>query len=417
MAEWLRRGLQNLEPRFNSGRRLQQLKTSLALRIVCFVKTSTREVSRMQSLRPKKPFRLSSPLFQIFIASVLSFSSILLLWNSETRAIETSRALGDAPGQVVSLTNPVIEPVNEGRLIHTVGEVTTTLPLQDPDLDLMFEGTLVVERKVEMYQWIEVPNGPSFKYTLAWSSKWHDPDSFRVAKGHVNPPMQIATEKFVADDAKLGDFALTPETLAQLTPQEAFMPQDAPRGWIREASKLYLGFNPQQPALGDLRASYKLMRAPTLVTVIARQAPSTVTPYVVRNGTEILAIEQGRHTTRDLFWQADPFISMSLWIWRVTASLVLAISFYCIALQCRNLFHPKASVTKANNISLLRLSSIASMAFCISLISIAWLFRLPLASASALLVCGAVFFVALRYKDQLLSSSLLPNAVAQAMRA
>lgn len=371
----------------------------------------------MQSPRPKQPLRLSSPLLQIFIASVLSFSSVLLLWNSETNAIEVSRSLGDAPSQVVSLPRPVIEPVNEGRLIHTIGEVTTTLPLQDPDLDLMFDNTLIVERKVEMYQWIEVPNGPSFKYVHAWSSKWHDPAGFRVAKGHINPDMQIATEKFTPEVARLGDFKLTPETLSRLTPLEPFMPQDTPRGWIREAAHLYLGLNPQKPALGDLRASYKIMRAPTLVTIVARQAPTTVTPYAVRNGSEILEIEQGHHTTRDLFRQADPFISISLWIWRVTASIVLAVSIYSIAIQSRRLFQPRTIVTTAQCHSFMRLSVSASMAMCISLIAIAWFFRLPFASASALFICGSALFVAVRHRDQLLNPNLPASSNLQSAEA
>ena len=323
----------------------------------------------MPPISPSEPARFARPFLQVFFATVLGLTSTLFLWWSESDAIGTSRSLGDAAEQTVTIDAPRIEPVNEGKLVHATGEARAELPVQDPDLDLVFLHALALQRIVEMYQWMEVPNGPSYKYTTGWSSSWQDSTRFRVSAGHTNLPMQIASEKFVATDATLGDFALSEEALDTLSPARAVMPTETPRGWLRQADHLYLGLNPFKPSLGDLRISYRLTPAPAQVTVIARQTPATFSTYEMRNGAEILALREGIHSSDEMLAEANPFASPILWAWRLITLLVLTVSLYVMAKQSAQLFGGARFIREQSDLHLMRLSGAVALGICIAVIS------------------------------------------------
>lgn len=351
----------------------------------------------MPPVSPARRSSLARPFLQVFIAASLALTATMFLWWSENDAIGISRSLGDAADQVVSIEAPRIEPVNEGKLVLTSGEASADLPVQDPDLDLMFPKTLAVRRVVEMYQWIEVPNGPSYRYGTDWSSTWQDSSRFRVSKGHNNPPMQISSEQFVASDARLGDFVLGDEALQSLTPEKPFMPTETPRGWLRQADHFYLGLNPFKPSLGDVRVSYTLVPAPAQVTIIARQTPATFSSYEMRNGAEILSLRQGVLTADEMLAEANPFTSPSLWSWRLIALLVLSVSFYAMAKQAALIPASTGFTAGLSDLRLLQLAGAGALGICVALISVAWLFRLPFESAAGLVICGGAAAAAMRY--------------------
>ena len=364
--------------------------------------------------RPAAPAHgLTSPFAQIITACAALTALAAVLWHAENQAVAISRLFGDAAIQTVSLERPIAEPINDGRLIHATGEARATLPVQDTDLDVVFDGMLVVERRVEMFQWHEVPNGASYKYVTRWSGEWQDPKNFRVPSKHANPEPGVTAERFTAIDATLGSFNLPEETLATLEPREAWLPTETPRGWIRDGNSFYLGLNPAKPSVGDLRVSYSVMRTPATVTILARQQPDDLTGYEMRNGTNILMIRAGSYSPAGMLDAANPFLALSLWIWRAIATAIFTASIFIIATQLRSLFLSRREAERLSQASLLRLSLAGGLALTISLASLAWLFRLPLESAAALFVCGVAFAVAMHHRKRLIAEPLIP-APAQA---
>jgi len=360
--------------------------------------------------RPAAPaLQLTSPSAQILIACAALCALAVVLWHAETQAVGLSRLFGDAGIQTVSLDDPTPVPINDGRLVHAEGQARATLPVQDTDLDVIFNNTLVVERHVEMYQWHEVPNGPSYKYVTRWSSQWQDPARFRVPAPHTNPALNLATQRFAASDAKLGAFRLPEESLATLEPRETYVPTETPRGWIRDANSFYLGLNPVKPKVGDLRVSWRILRAPAQVTILARQTPDDIAPYEMRNGTNILMIRAGSYSPAGMLDAANPFLALSLWFWRALATAIFATAIFMITTQLRMLFLTRHEAARLTQASLLRLSVAGGLALSISIVSVAWLFRLPFESAAALLVCGTAFVVALNHRQRLLAEPLIPG--------
>jgi len=101
---------------------------------------------------------LSSPGKNKFFGIVGVFlflpSFLLLFWN-EGRAVKTFQGLKEGAAAVVSVPPEAVSPVNEGKLIHTSGPLTTGGPVLDEVFQIQAPDTLRLERLVEMYQWKE----------------------------------------------------------------------------------------------------------------------------------------------------------------------------------------------------------------------------------------------------------------------
>lgn len=358
----------------------------------------------MPSTAPRAPCGYASAFFQIFISALVAMTALLLLWWNETDAVDVNRSLGDAPAEVISLARPVIEPINEGRLVHVSGPVTTRLAPQDTDLDIVFDGALAVRRIVEVYQWTETRNGPSFRYVQAWAPDSAGSARFRVPRGHVNAAPQITSQMLTAGDASLGDFSLSPETLAALETPAPVAPPSTPTGWIREGNTLFLGLNPARPRLGDIRVSYRTLSTTSPVSIIARQAPAALTPYALRNGTEILMIRAGMQTADEMLMGVQTLRLPTWWVVRLTAFFVVTLGLFCALLQAGSLPGHRSLLAATSPRAALQVSSAASAGLCATCMALAWILRLPFESAGTLLVCSTMLIVTIRFRHLLVAT-------------
>lgn len=104
--------------------------------------------------------RIKSALTGIIIGPLIIILSIWLLWSNEIRSVNVSNGLEEGAKAVVSLTSPEATPESEGKLIHTSGILDTTEPLRD-DIFGIEQKALLLDRKVEMYQWTEKKSSSS----------------------------------------------------------------------------------------------------------------------------------------------------------------------------------------------------------------------------------------------------------------
>lgn len=361
---------------------------------------------------PRASLAHASTFFRIFASSLVAMGALALLWWNETDAVATNRSLGDAPSEVVSLERPVAEPVNEGRLVHATGQVTARIAPQDTDLDLIFDGALVVKRTVEAFQWTETRNGTSFKYVQAWSPETIDSSRFRVPRGHVNPAREMTSQTWVATDTHLGDFTLSPETLAALDATTTVAPPATPRGWIREGDALFLGLNPKRPRLGDIRVSYRALPLATPVSIIARQGPTqgptSLVPYALRNGTDILMIEAGRHEATEMLAGVQTLLLPSWWLVRVAAFIALALGLFCALQEVTGFAAKRKPGTTVAAGHAWQLAGLAAASICVMCMAVAWMFRLPFESAIALMACSVALATAIRFRSHMLQVMELP---------
>ena len=243
----------------------------------------------------------------VFGIILMIIASILLLWN-EGRDVDAKRGLNAGGRAVVSLTSTAPVPANEGKLVHMTGQATTTAPVVDAELNVTFPNTLTLVRRVEMFQWVQQTSSTTkekvggtqettttYTYTKNWSETANDSSTFGQPAGHTNPEMPFTSSRLQASDAKLGGFSLPVALLDQVSTEAAAAPATAPEGWQKVGNSLYKGTGtPEAPAVGDIRVTYMPLASGTVLSVIGKQAGSTLEPWLSNNSNrEILVAQQG----------------------------------------------------------------------------------------------------------------------------
>src|SRR5262245_53245430 len=99
--------------------------------------------------------RIMSSFVGLLLGPVLVIGAIWLLSWNEGRAVQAINGLAEAQSMLVESPATTVNPANNGKLVHVVGQATATTAVDDSDLGLSFENQVAVDRSVEMYQWKE----------------------------------------------------------------------------------------------------------------------------------------------------------------------------------------------------------------------------------------------------------------------
>lgn len=276
----------------------------------------------------------------IIVGIILFILSFPLLWWNEGRTIERHRALEEGAGLVISVGSTEVDPANEGKLIHTSGTLSTQETLRDPEFGISAQA-LRLRRNVEMYQWEERKESHSEKnlggsetttttyhYDKKWSDSLISSSGFRKPEGHQNPSsMPYASQTQNAANARLGAFRMSPEQVGAL---DNFQPINLSGQGFNQINRphqvtgntLYLGPDPNNPRIGDLRINFSQMPA-TPVSIVAQQHGGGFTAYLPKAGSDILLIEQGNQSAQAMFKAAQESNALIAWLIRVGGFLMM----------------------------------------------------------------------------------------------
>ena len=177
-----------------------------------------------------------------------------------------------APVVAISVPTDAVDPLNEGRLVSVQGNLESTRPPLDENLDIVAHDAVVLIREVEMYQWQESCIGDSCAQSPVWSSTLIDTEGFHEKKDHANPAgFPFASARFEAQGIHLGAFEPDLDLiLAQVPPvARPLRVSELPANLAASASEIdghiHVGNDPLQPAIGDLRISYQVVPATTTI--------------------------------------------------------------------------------------------------------------------------------------------------------
>ena len=158
----------------------------------------------------------------------------ILFWN-EGNAVKTARAIDEGEGACVSLeSNAKVDPEMEGKFVHMSGKADTKDVLVD-DVFGVSNTAIRLERKVEMFQWIEdsktqekkklggsVEKTTTYTYRQAWVDHAIDSSGFKE-QGHNNPgAMEFESEKREAANVTFGAFRLSVKQISKIGSEKAF---------------------------------------------------------------------------------------------------------------------------------------------------------------------------------------------------
>jgi hypothetical protein len=271
----------------------------------------------------------------------VAISFILLYWD-EGRAVDAIAALDQAARQVVEIDAAAIDANAEGKPVHLTGLMETSAPARDPIFGVGGDGLLRLSRKVEMFQWEEEKSTRSHKsvggsettettytYRKEWSDHPFDSSRFHETSGHRNPPMPVESTMTNAGGVRLGAYRIAPDLLAEVTAFTPFEPETAPPGYQKIGEFLYRGREIDDPAVGDLRVSFRAVPAQTM-TVVAELAAGGLTPFHGANGYRIALASSGTLTAGEMFQEKKHEENILTWVLRGVGFILMLVGFMLV---------------------------------------------------------------------------------------
>jgi hypothetical protein len=269
--------------------------------------------------------------FALLIGSV-----VLLFWN-EGRAVATAKSLREGAATVIDVPSDNINPANDSKLIHVTGDTAVAEALEDPIFNIS-ESAIRLRRNIQVYQWKEKKESKSrdkvgggkettttYSYEKVWAPELIKSSSFKSPEDHQNPTkLEVPKKEFVAKNATLGQFKLTPQIIGKIPGDETLDATEEQLAKVSDnlQSKLkidgdhfYLGDDSASPEIGDEKISFTILR-PGTISVIAAQTKQSFTPHVTKNEREIELVEAGNISAPQMFAHAQAANRTLTWILR-----------------------------------------------------------------------------------------------------
>lgn len=341
--------------------------------------------------------------------------SALLFWN-EGRAVQTYRSLNEGASLVAKADAARVDPALQDKLVHIQGDLTAEAPVADPALGIRAKVARLV-RHVEMMQWREErrtetkknlggseERTTTYTYTRVWEDKRIDSSRFQHSAGHQNPQMRFTGFEATAKDATLGAFRMgslalsrLPASQAKPIPDEAASQfegrQDLGPTHIVDGA-LYLGPNPSEPRVGDMRITYKVAPlGPT--SFIGRQSGTDLQEYQTKAGDTLLLARSGLAAPEAMFAQAQSENRVLTWILRLIGTVLMFVGFALIFRPLAVLGDVVPIIGSILGAGTALAALVLTMVVAPLVIAFAWFFFRPLVSV-AVLAAGAAIVYGLR---------------------
>lgn len=340
----------------------------------------------------------------------------LLFWN-EGRAVKTARSLDEGAKIVVAVNAAAVDPANDGKLIHISGDATTGGQIADPVLRIPADA-LLIERRVEKYQWKESSDtnshgnssSKSYSYRLEWMDSPKDSANFHERTGHENSKSFIVQSgAAMSPSARIGAFRLPPDILGKLPANQPILITEAGLalvpGGLRERLRtlpdggLYLGKNPAEPQPGDEQIHLRIL-APGPLSVIARQAQSAVAEYTTKNGRQLALVQTGSHPASDMFQKAMDDNRVLTWVLRGVGAFLTFLGTTLLVRPLTSLFSWIPFFGGIMNLGTALLGGVVAVVGAAVTIAVAWFAYRPMLSVGLLVIAIAAIYGARRFASK-----------------
>ena len=369
----------------------------------------------------KKSSRLAGVLF----GGALFLGAFPLLFWNEGRSLHRTQTLAEGREVVVEdVSSGNVTPKNEAKLVHVTGFADAHEELTDPKFNVSVNDVLKLQREVEMYQWKEQNSGDEDRpatYTQVWSAKRINSDHFdKLSKR--NPKMAYESATQYANRIQFGAFQLSRSLAESIDNWEridvsqffAELPADLRGTADVHDQGFYVGANPKQPQIGDLRIHFSVAR-PTTASVIAQQAGATFQTYAATTvkGT-IERLEVGEHSAGEMFTHMETENQILTWSLRAGGTFMMFMGSMIMLDPLLALLNyvPLAGRLATSVFAMIAL--LVSVALSFTTIAIAWLFYRPLWSVILFAIAAVVAYGASRLFNQQTSAVMKDEVVEDA---
>lgn len=283
--------------------------------------------------------RIMSSFMGVIFGILLFLGSFIVIWRNEGRT-----NLADVAQDSIAISAATVDSSADGEMVAASGVLAAAEPLGDPEF-LQPGSYLELERNVEIYAWVERSSSNTetntggsstttteYTYEKTWTSNPPNSANFKEPTGHENYELTINEASFTASSASVGAYAVDLNQLALPSSQPVALSQAnvaADSGFDVVGEYLFLGTGSvQQPAVGDVRISYRAVPSGQDVTVFGKQEGSRIVPYLHRGEDMLYSAHVG---TREMGIAAmDAAHRTSTWIFRAVGFLMMWIGLSLI---------------------------------------------------------------------------------------
>jgi len=368
-----------------------------------------------------------------------------LLWWNEGRSVhrtqdikevgKTAQSIGD-----ISSANPSLD----GQLIHATGNASTQDIISDDIFDIHINALSII-RTVEYYQWKEHEEREvrdkiggsqeeviTYTYERGWSDSpinshnFADPDY-----KDVNTVLwSVDDADIVASNVSFGTYKLPDSFVDDLVVKMNDQKQTLPLSYESEiwtkinndliknnpseiklsdslayihltGNQLYLGLNPSNPAVGDLRITFEKLPSSCDMSLIAVPQNGTFTTYNAKHNDKEYELRVGIMSLDEMIQAAHHDNKMMTWLLRLAGVILVIIALKLIFDIIITLLKVLPFLANIVGWGVGVVCSVLGIAWSLIVIAIAWIFYRPILGISLLVIAiGLIYFFAIKGKGK-----------------
>ena len=394
--------------------------------------------------------RLGNSCMGIPMGIILFLVATALLWWNEGRAVhraqdikqvaKTAQSIGDISNANTSL---------DGQLIHTTGTASTEDILSD-DLFGIKTNALAIVRSAEYYQWKENEKHETkdklggkqeeiitYTYERDWtadpinSSRFKDPDyqgvnnviweieDMRVIASNVSFGTYILPELFISDIVSKQSDNVSPLMISADNPAlkqlnenvmkalgdnvrpEAAQVKDSLAYVHVFGNQVYIGFNPSNPSIGDIRLTFEQLSPSCNISLIAVPTNGTFTTFQAKHDANEYELRVGTWTLDQMIKQANDENATLTWILRILGVIIVIAALKMIFGILVTILKLVPFLASIMNLGVSLVCGVLGFVWSLIVIAIAWIFYRPLLGIALLVIAaGLVYWLVIKGKKQ-----------------
>lgn len=281
--------------------------------------------------------RIINSIKGVVVGIILFVASFGLLYWNEGR-VDLSKIVKTA----IEIDSQTSADASLNKKLVSVSGVVNSDELIGDNLFLKPDKFIAVERKTEMYAWVEKKETrtrtdiggaetteTTYSYHKSWTERPELSSNFKYPEGHENPPKPLDSYTKKATAATIGIYSFDPQridlpnfTKLPLNSQNVELNQEAIL-----ASDFYIFIRKsdsgtfESPQIGDLRISYDVLYPNFDGTIFGKLSGNKIEPYVDKDGNRLYRLfvgtrEEGIATFRSEY-------TTLLWILRLVGFLMM----------------------------------------------------------------------------------------------
>lgn len=322
-------------------------------------------------------------IISLIVGIIIFIGSFAVLWINEGNNAKKIAIANYASKNAIQVDAQKINRENDGQLIATSAETISDAVLGDENINV--SDTLIVSRKVEMYQWIENNEGGNTKYEKAWSEDFVDTSYFEN-KSYKNPSFPIKSEVFSANTAKFGNYTLNNNQILLIESENQItdLPQN-PKYTIINGS-YFSGKDIENPQIGDVLISYSYVPSKTAISIIGQQKEDNTISALPYKNTEIYIQYDGNLSKDDIIKAYKQDNSTFTIFIRIAGCLLMFLGLKLFISPIIDIFNLIPILGKIADLILSIVLFLISICLSLITIAIAWFAYRPILSVLIILV-------------------------------